>query len=118
MPLERAAGSERDIFYHLITKDYIQSKLCVTGKCYFAGIIFTAMNGDSAVEVVFNIFDSATAAPSTKRLIPRTFKKVFAAGQDNFFSLGYDPPVRAANGIYVELQDVIGRVQYQVIYDQ
>jgi len=117
MPLERATG-QRDIRYHLITKDYMQSKLCVTGKCYFAGIIFTAMNGESAVEVVFNIYDSGTAASSTKRLVPRTFKKVWAAGADNFFALSYDPPIRAVNGIYVHLQDVVGRVQYQIIYDQ
>ncbi len=120
MPLERtlATGSLRDIHYHLITKDHVGSVLAVSGRCYFAGLIMTAMNGDSDVVVVFNVFDSATAAVSGTRLVPRTFKKIFEAGKDNFFHLKYDPPIRAAHGIYVELASVTGRVHWQVIYDQ
>ena len=120
MPLERTlvSGAQRDVHYHLITKDYVGSVLAVPGKCYFAGLIMTAMNGDADVEVVFNVFDSATAAVSRNRLVPRTFKVRFDAGEDNFFSLSYEPPVRAANGIYVELASVTGRVHYQVVYDQ
>jgi hypothetical protein len=120
MPLERtlATGSLRDIHYHLITKDHVGSVLAVSGKCYFAGIVMTALNGNSDVEVVFNVYDSATAAASRTRLVPRTFKVKFDAGEDNFFSLSYEPPVRAANGIYVELASVTGRVHYQVVYDQ
>lgn len=121
MPLERtlADGSQRDIHYHLITKDYVGSALVVSGRCYFAGIIMTALNGDADVEVVFNIWDNDGTFPLRgSRLVPRTFKKVFAAGEDNFFSLSYDPPVRATRGIYVHLASVTGRVYYQVIYDQ
>ncbi len=120
MPLERtlAGGSQRDIHYHLITKDHVGSVLAVTGRCYFAGLIMTAMNGDSDVTVVFNVYDNSVAAASGTRLVPRTFKKVFEAGKDNFFHLRYDPPVRAANGIYVELLSVVGRVYYQVLYDR
>ena len=120
MPLERTlvSGAQRDVHYHLITKDHVGSVLAVPGKCYFAGLIMTAMNGDSDVEVVFNVYDSATAAVSRTRLVPRTFKVKFDAGEDNFFSLSYEPPVRAANGIYVELASVTGRVHWQVVYDQ
>jgi hypothetical protein len=121
MPLERtlADGSQRDIHYHLITKDYVGSAMVVRGRCFFAGIVMTAMNGDADVEVVFNIWDSdGTLPPSGVRLVPRTFKKVFRAGEDNFFALSYDPPVRATRGIYVELASVTGRVHYQVLYDQ
>ena len=121
MPLERtlAAGSQRDIHYHLITKDYVGSAMVVRGRCFFAGIVMTALNGDADVEVVFNIWDSDGTLPlSGARLVPRTFKKVFNAGEDNFFALSYDPPVRAVRGIYVELASVTGRVYYQVLYDQ
>lgn len=119
MPLKRKdPGGLQDFHYHLVTKDFIQSKLVVSGECYFAGIMMTAMNGNSDVIVIFNIYDSAIAAVSNNRLIPRTFKKVFEAGEDNYFALSYDPPVRAANGIYVELVSVTGRVHYQVVYDQ
>ncbi len=120
MPLESilAGGAQRDIHYHLITKDHVGSVLAVSGRCYFAGLIMTAMNGDADVEVVLNVYDSATAAVSRTRLVPRTFKKVFKKGEDNFYHLSYEPPVRAANGIYVELASVTGRVHWQVIYDQ
>jgi len=120
MPLERtlAAGSLRDIHYHLVTKDYVGSVLAVSGRCFFAGIIITAMNGDADVVVVFNVYDNSVAASSRTRLVPRTFKVKFDAGEDNFFALSYDPPVRAISGIYVELVSVVGRVHYQVVYDQ
>lgn len=117
MPLERMKG-ERDVHYHLITKDYRQSKLAVEDKCWFAGIVITALNNNSAVSVTFDVYDSAVAAPSSKRLVPRGIKKVWEAGEDNFFAMSYDPPVRAADGIYVELTSVTGRVHYQIIYDQ
>ena len=119
MPLRRKdPNGLQDFVYHLVTKDFVQSKLAVSGECYFAGIIMTAMNGDSECSITFNIYDSATAAASRKRLVPRTFKKIFEAGEDNHFSLSYDPPVRAANGIYVEITGIVGRIYYQVIYDQ
>lgn len=120
MPLERslATGSLRDVHYHNITKDYVGSALVVSGRCFFAGIVFTALNGNSDVEVVFNVYDNSVAAASRTRLVPRTFKKKFDAGEDNFFSLGYDPPVGAVGGIYVEIVSLTGRVYYQVIYDQ
>ncbi len=120
MPLERTlvSGAQRDVHYHLITKDHVGSVLAVSGRCYFAGLIMTAMNGNSDVEVVLNVYDNSVAAASGTRLVPRTFKKVFKSGEDNFFHLRYEPPVRAANGIYVELVSVTGRVYYQVVYDQ
>jgi len=96
----------------------VGSVLAVSGLCYFAGLVMTAMNGNTDVTVVLNVYDNSVAAASETRLVPRTFKKVFKSGEDNFFYLRYDPPVRAANGIYVELAGVVGRVHYQVIYDQ
>lgn len=120
MPFERtlATGSQRDVHYHNITKDYVASALVVSGRCFFAGIVFTALNGDADVEVVFNVYDNGVAAASRTRLVPRTFKKKFDAGEDNFFALSYDPPVRAVSGVYVEIVSVTGRVYYQVVYDQ
>lgn len=115
MPLEMMKDT-RDVHYHLVTKDYRQSKLAVEGKCWFAGIVMTASNNSSAVSVTFDVYDSAAA--SGKRLVPRNFKKVFEAGEDNFFALSYDPPIRAAHGVYVELTSVTGRVYYQIVYDQ
>lgn len=119
MPLERAKG-QRDIHYHLITKQTSQSKMMVTGRCFFAGLVMTAMNGNDAVSVTFNVWDSDGTLPlSGRRLAPQTFKKTWAAGAvDNFFTLSYDPPVRAADGIYVHIKDITGRVYFQVIYDQ
>jgi len=120
MPLARtlAEGSLRDIHYQLLTKDHVGSVLAVSGVCYFAGMIMTAMNGLVEVSVTFNVYDSATAAAGKTRLVPRTFRKVFEAGEDNYFAISYDPPIRAASGIYVEIAEVTGRVYWQVAYDR
>ena len=111
-------NSTRDIFYHLISRVRDQSKLVVVGTCFFEGIIFTARNNIQNVSVTFNVYDSAVAVTDIY-LVPYDMKKVWWAGEDNYFAVSYDPPVRAESGIYVELVAVSGPgIFYQVVYDQ
>ena len=116
MPLLKTPSGSRNIHYHDITDVQAESALAVSGECYFAGIVMTAENTDQDVIVTFDIYDSLVAGGT--RLIPNEMRKVFEEDEDNYFTLSFDPPLRAVNGIYVDLVELVGSVHYQVVYDQ
>lgn len=119
MPLRKAPSGTQLIHYHNITTIQTASALVVTGECFFAGIIMTGDNALQQVSVAFDIWDSDGALPLVgARLVPNEVRKIFELGEDNYFTLSYDPPLRAVNGIYVNLVEEVGSVNYQVVYDQ
>jgi len=105
-----------NIKYHQLTRHYSQSRNVINFPCVFGGIIITAQNQAQDVVLTLNIFDSQVAVGN--RLCPPDLIKVFPRAMDNYFTLSYEPPILASNGVYVQIASVGGGlVRYQVVYD-
>ena len=103
----RAGGKPVNVQY--ITEPQSSSGVAVSGKCAFGGII---VKTDGINDVTVNVYDNTTN--SGKKLIP---DNVVVKGSSGIDGLGYDPPVYAEKGIYVEVV-TSGTCSWQVLYDK
>jgi len=81
----------------------------LTDIAAFGGLI---VKTDGANDATFTIYDSTTASGTL--LAPESFAVPGTAG---LWTFSVDPPLRAANGIYVDLA-CAGNVWYMVLYDR
>lgn len=99
------------ILVNELSSNYESSTAIVSGKSAFGGIVIKT---DGTNNITLNIYDNTTN--SGKRLIP---PDSIVLGTSRVWALGYDPPIKCDNGIYIEVSVAGGGTcSFQVVYDQ
>ncbi len=99
------------IFTAKVTAPATASAASVESKAAFYGLIFRT---DGTNNITLNVYDNASEASGTK-LVPTD---VIILGSSRLWTLSIDPPIAAANGIYVSISIAGGgATSYQVLYD-
>jgi hypothetical protein len=99
------------ILVNELSTNYQTSTAIISGKVAFGGIVIKT---DGTNDITLNIYDNTTN--SGKRLIP---PNSVISGSAKVWALGYDPPIKCSNGIYVEVSVAGGGTcSFQVVYDQ